>query len=38
MTLPVIVGTSMIVVGLALTVYVIVLILNERKRDRSTLD
>jgi uncharacterized protein YoxC len=38
MTLPVIVGTSMIVVGLALTVYVIVLILNERKRDRSSLD
>jgi hypothetical protein len=38
MTLPVIVGTSMIVVGLALTVYVVVLILKERKRDRSSLD
>jgi hypothetical protein len=38
MTLPVIVGTSMIVVGLALTVYVVVLILKERKRDRNSLD
>jgi hypothetical protein len=38
MTLPVIVGTSMIVAGLALTVYVVVLILKERKRDRSSLD
>jgi hypothetical protein len=38
MTLPVIVGTSMIVAGLALTVYVVVLILKVRKRDRSSLD
>jgi len=28
----------MIVVGLALTVYVIVLILKERKRDRNSFD
>lgn len=32
------VGTSMIVAGLALTVYVIVLILKERKRDRNSFD
>jgi uncharacterized protein YoxC len=38
MPLQVIIGVSMIVVGLALATYVIVLIVRERKRDRNIID
>lgn len=38
MTLPIIIGTTMIVIGLALASYVIVLILRERQQDRNILD
>ena len=38
MSLQVIIGVSMIVVGLALATYVIVLIVRERKRDRNIID
>jgi hypothetical protein len=38
MSIQVVIGAAMIAVGLALTAYVIVLILRERRRDRNILD
>ncbi len=38
MSLQVIIGLSMVAVGLALASYVIVLIVRERKRDRNIID
>ena len=38
MQLQVVIGLSMVVVGLALATYVIVLIVRERKRDRNIID
>ena len=38
MSLQVIIGLSMVAVGLALATYVIVLIFRERRRDRNIID
>jgi hypothetical protein len=38
MSLQVIIGLSMVAVGLALATYVIVLIVRERRRDRNIID
>jgi hypothetical protein len=38
MSLQVIIGLSMVAVGLVLATYVIVLIVRERRRDRNIID
>ena len=38
MSLQVIIGLSMVAVGLTLATYVIVLIVRERRRDRNIID